>query len=176
MGGDQLVGALTDDGVEGRLGEQIRSEESDFYKEMIGEVEAMDGSRELLGELHAGSHRVILASSAKEWEVEHYVDLLDARELADAWTSSGDVDATKPKPDLVEVALERGGARPDDAVMIGDSPWDIEAAERAGVRTLAVMTGGFAREELLEAGAVEVYESVAELRAGLGETMLASSA
>ncbi|HEX3512210.1 MAG TPA: HAD family hydrolase [Solirubrobacteraceae bacterium] len=176
MGGDQLVGALTDRDVEARLGDRIRSREGDRYAEMIDEVEPMEGAGELLRELHDRGHTVILASSAKESEVEHYVDLLGARRLVEAWTSSGDVESTKPRPDLVQVALERAGSGPEQAVMVGDSPWDVEAAERAGVQTLAVMTGGFAREELCEAGAAAVYESVAELCSGLDRTPLGGSA
>jgi phosphoglycolate phosphatase-like HAD superfamily hydrolase len=114
--------------------------------------------------------RVVLASSAKPDEIEHYIDLLDARELADAWTSSGDVEATKPEPDLVEVALERIGGGP--AVMVGDSTWDCEAAKRAGIETLAVLTGGFSEQELREAGASAVFRSIEELRGRLSDTPL----
>jgi phosphoglycolate phosphatase-like HAD superfamily hydrolase len=114
---------------------------------------------------------VVLASSAKPDEVEHYLDLLDARELADDWTSAGDVEATKPEPDLVQVALEKVGG--GEAVMIGDSTWDCEASKRAGLETIAVLTGGFSEGELLEAGAGAVYESIDELRRSLEETPLA---
>ncbi len=175
MGGDQLVEAMTDADVEARLGDRIRERESECYGEMIGEVEAMKEASELLGDLQDNGHTTILASSAKADEIERYVDLLGARELADGWTSSADVEATKPQPDLVNVALERAGARPEHAVMIGDSPWDAQAAQRAGVATIAVMTGGFSKEELCGAGAIEVHESVAELRGALGRTMLAGS-
>ncbi len=174
MGGDQLVQALTDEETEQRLGDEIRASEGERYSQMIGEVETMDGASELLHDLHDHGHTVILTSSAKPAEIEHYLDLLGARELADAWTSAGDVEATKPQPDLVNTALERADARPDDAVMIGDSPWDAQAAQRAGVRTLAVMTGGFSREELRQAGAVEVYESLPELKDALKGTILSS--
>lgn len=171
MGGDQLVEALTDAGTERRLGDRIRERESERYGEMIGEVETMEGASELLRDLRERGHSAILASSAKPEEIEHYVDLLGARELADGWTSAGDVQATKPDPDLVHAALERAGAQPDQAVMIGDSPWDARAAQRAGVPTVAVMTGGFSREELCQAGAVAVYESVAELRLALDDVL-----
>jgi phosphoglycolate phosphatase-like HAD superfamily hydrolase len=103
--------------------------------------------------------------------VDHYLDKLDARELADDWTTSADVESTKPEPDLVKAALDKGGN--GEAVMIGDTPWDIKAAAGAGVETIAVLTGGFSRAELEEAGAVLVFESVAELRERLGETALA---
>jgi phosphoglycolate phosphatase-like HAD superfamily hydrolase len=115
---------------------------------------------------------VVLASSAKSDEVEHYLDLLDARELADAWTTSADVEATKPAPDLVSAALERVGGSPDDALMVGDTPWDVEAAAKAGVKTLAVRTGGFGVDELMDAGAAAVFESVNELCQKLDQTPL----
>jgi HAD superfamily hydrolase (TIGR01509 family) len=173
MGGDQLVEALTDEKTEREQGDQIRDAEKDNYFELIGEVETMAQSRELVETLKRRGHTVVLASSAKEDEVDHYLDLLDARELADAWTTSADVEATKPAPDLVSAALERAEGSHDDAVMIGDTPWDVEAAQKAGVQTLAVLTGGFSAQELREAGAADVFESVAELRAALDRTPLA---
>jgi len=145
----------------------------------IEEVEPLDGARELIVDLKERGHTVVLASSAKEDEVEHYLDLLDARDLADHWTHSADVEETKPAPDLVQSALDKAGGhtRPEgvggcDAVMVGDTPWDVEAAQRAGVQTLTVMTGGFAESELREAGAAAVYDSVQALRAGLEDTPL----
>jgi HAD superfamily hydrolase (TIGR01509 family) len=139
---------------------------------MIEEVEPFDSARKLLEELSRRGHRVVLASSAKPGEVEHYLDLLDARKLADAWTSAGDVQATKPHPDLVHCALERAGGEGSEAVMVGDSPWDVKAAARAGVGSLAVLTGGFSQEELREAGAMAVFESLSELCAGMQDTPL----
>ena len=141
MGGDQLVVDLADADVERRLGDSIRARESDCYGSMIGEVEAMKGASELLGELHARGHAVILASSASRADIERYVDLLGARKLADAWTSADDVSATKPAPDLVNAALELADAEPAQAVMVGDSPWDVLAAQRVGVPTLGVIMG-----------------------------------
>ena len=173
MGGDQLVEALTDAATERGHGDEIRDAETERYLELIDEVETMDGSRELIEELKRRGHSVVLASSAKEDEVDHYLKLLGARELADAWTTSADVEATKPAPDLVSAALERVGGSSGDAVMVGDTPWDVEAARRAGVGTLAVLTGGFSEQELREAGATEVFESVDELCQSLDRTALA---
>ncbi len=113
---------------------------------------------------------MVLASSAKAEETERYVDLLEARELVEAWTTSADVEHTKPQPDLVAVAMQRAGEL--SAVMIGDSTWDVEAAARAEVKTVAVLTGGFSEAELLDAGAVAVFEDIAELTAGLDRTPL----
>ncbi|MFZ1997173.1 MAG: HAD-IA family hydrolase, partial [Solirubrobacteraceae bacterium] len=126
----------------------------------------------LIEALKSRGHTVVLASSAKEDEVERYLDLLDARELADAWTTSADVESTKPAPDLIHAALARVEGAHDDAVMVGDTPWDVKAAAAAGVPTLAVVTGGFSDDELREAGAAMVYESVAELTRGLDESPL----
>jgi HAD superfamily hydrolase (TIGR01509 family) len=172
MGGDQLLPALSDEDFERELGDQVREDEKGLYMEMIDEVEPMRDARKLIEEIKRRGHTAVLASSAKDEEVEHYLDLLDARSLADGWTSSADVQSTKPEPDLVQAALQKAGADAADAVMIGDTPYDVEAARRAGVPTIAVLTGGFSEAELREAGAVEVFESVAELLERLGETAL----
>jgi HAD superfamily hydrolase (TIGR01549 family) len=180
MGGDQLVAALAGDEVEEEKGDAIRDAETELYMELIEEVEPTEGARELIEELKRRGHAVILASSAKRDEVDHYLDLLDARELADAWTTSDDVEATKPEPDLVVAALDKAGEGEGSGgdgggVMVGDTPWDVKAASRAGVETIAVLTGGFSESELRDAGAVEVFESVAELDRGLDATPLGGS-
>jgi phosphoglycolate phosphatase-like HAD superfamily hydrolase len=145
MGGDQLVAAVAGADVEARVGDRIREAESELYRQLIDEVQAMEGSRELIEDLRAEENVVVLASSAKDWEVEHYIELLDAAKIVDAWTTSADVESTKP-----------------------------EAAKRAGVDTLAVLTGGFSEQELRDAGAREVYTSVQELRESLARTPLSA--
>ena len=167
MGGDQLVAAVGGDQVEDRLGDQIRAAEKDHYMRLIGEVAAFEGARELLADLKGRGHRVILASSARPDEVEAYLDLLDARELADDRTTAEDVGATKPAPDLVEVAIRKAGV--ERAVMVGDSVWDCQAAGRAGIPAVAVLTGGFSQQELRGAGAMAVFESLRELRQRLDQ-------
>jgi HAD superfamily hydrolase (TIGR01509 family) len=170
MGGDQLVAALAGDDVEREKGDEIRSAESALYMAMINEVRPLPDARRLIEVLKERGHAVVLASSAKEREIDHYLDLLDARELADAWTSSADVEKTKPEPDLVQAAREKVGG--GDAVMVGDSTWDVEAAKRAGLETIAVRTGGFGHDELVEAGAVCVFESLNDVLQALHETPL----
>jgi HAD superfamily hydrolase (TIGR01549 family) len=170
MGSDQLIGALLGDEVEEREGDDIRATETDRYFELIEEVQPLQGSRELIEDLKRSEHRVVLASSAKPEEVDHYLDLLDARELADAWTDSGDVENTKPAPDLVHSALDKIGGGP--AVMVGDSVYDCEAAANADVDTIAVLTGGFSDSELLKAGATVVFASIVDLRERLSWTPL----
>jgi HAD superfamily hydrolase (TIGR01509 family) len=163
MGGDQMVAALVGERAESADGDAIREAEGEAYGELIGEVQAMDGATELLEELRADGARTVLASSAKAEEVEHYLDLLGARDLVEGWTTAADVERTKPHPDLVEAALEKVG-RDGPAAMVGDSTWDVEAAGAAGVPTLAVLTGGFSESELREAGAANVCKSIGELR------------
>jgi HAD superfamily hydrolase (TIGR01509 family) len=170
MGGDQLVAAVAGDDVEERLGDEIREAEGELYRELIDEVQPMEGARTLIEDLKERDVAVVLASSAKEWEVEQYLELLDAAEIVDAWTTSADVEQTKPEPDLVQAALDKAGGRPEDAMLIGDTVWDVEAAHRAGVETLAVRTGGFSEQELRDAGAKDVFTSVEELRQALRKT------
>lgn len=171
MGGDQLVGALAGEGFAREHGDEVRAAQKVLYMVFINEVRPLPDSRELIEDLVRDGHAVVLASSGRPEEVDHYLDLLDARELADGWTHAGDVEATKPEPDLVRAAIERAGGGP--AVMVGDSTWDAEAAGRAGVPTVAVLTGGFSEVELRDAGAAAVFRSLAELRAERGSTPLA---
>jgi HAD superfamily hydrolase (TIGR01549 family) len=173
MGGDQLVEALGGEQLEKEKGDEIREAESVLYGELMSEVEPLEEARGLIEDLKEGGHSVVLASSAKQREVDHYLDLLDARELADDWTTSDDVEATKPEPDLVVAAVEKAGG--GEAVMVGDSTWDCEAAKRAGLETVAVLTGGFSETELRDAGALVVFSSIKDLRESLDETPLAPS-
>jgi HAD superfamily hydrolase (TIGR01549 family) len=171
MGGDQLVAAIAGEDFDREHGDEVRHAEKALYMSMIQEVEPLDGAHEFIEGLKRTGHRVILASSAKPDELEHYLGLLDARELADGWTDSSDVERTKPSPDLVNAALEKAGG--GEAVMVGDSVWDCKAAANAGIPAVGVLTGGFSEQELTEAGAVAVFHSVAELREGLADTPLA---
>jgi HAD superfamily hydrolase (TIGR01509 family) len=165
MGGDQILDALIGERAAAEQGEAIRAAEAEAYGELIGEVEPLEGARELIQRLRDEGATVILASSAKQEEVDHYLDLLDARELVDGWTTSADVENTKPEPDLVNAALEKAGGE-GPSVMVGDSVWDVKAAKAAGLPTLAVLTGGFSEAELREAGAVQVVETIEMLDFG----------
>lgn len=162
MGGDQILDALIGEQAAAKQGDEIREAEAEAYGQLIGEVEPMEGARELIERLRGEGATVILASSAKEEEIDHYLDLLDARELVDGWTTSADVENTKPDPDLVHAAVEKAGEHAQ-SVMVGDSVWDVKAAKAAGLPTLAVLTGGFSEAELREAGAVQVVETIESL-------------
>jgi HAD superfamily hydrolase (TIGR01509 family) len=173
MGGDQLVGSLAGEEWEAEHGEDVRAAEKALYMSLIPEVQPLEYARGLIEGFKAEGRAVILASSAKPDEVEHYLDLLDARELVDGWTTAGDVENTKPEPDLVAAALEKAGGGP--AVMLGDSIWDCESAKRADVPIVGVLMGGFSESELLEAGATRVFRSLSDLRQGLHETPFAQA-
>jgi HAD superfamily hydrolase (TIGR01549 family) len=170
MGGDHLVPALCGEEAERRQGDSIRKVEAQLYMELIGEVRPFAAARALIERLHEDGHAVVLASSAKRHEVEHYLDLLDAHELIDGWTTAADVEHTKPDPDLVAAAKQKAGG--GEAVMVGDSTWDCEAAKRCGVDTIALLTGGFPEQELRDAGATVVFESIEGLMEGLRGTPL----
>jgi HAD superfamily hydrolase (TIGR01549 family) len=170
IGSDRVVKMLAGDQVEAQLGETLRDAQGPLYKEMIDEVEPMKGAHDLLRDLKRAGHPVILASSAEEEEAEHYIKLLDAQKFVDGYTTSADVKASKPEPDIVHAAMQKAGGGP--AVMIGDSTWDCLAATRAKLPSIGVLTGGFSEQELTEAGATVVFDSVEHLRDHLGATTL----
>ncbi len=173
MGGDQLVEALAGEQVEREQGDDIRTAEKALYLALIEEVEPLHGARRLIEELKDRGLSVVLASSAKPDEVDHYLELLDARDLADGWTTSEDVESTKPAPDLLQVALKKLG-EPVDApsMVVGDSVFDVEAAKNAGMPALVVRSGGFGDDELRAAGALAVYDTPGDLAEALDETEL----
>jgi HAD superfamily hydrolase (TIGR01509 family) len=170
MGGDQLVTAVAGDDVERRLGDSLREDSHEQFVRLRHECAPLEGARELCIELKSRGLVVVLASSSNEDDLGHFLDELAVRDIVDAWTTADDVERTKPDADVIEVALERAGTR--DAVMIGDSRWDIEAAAKAGLETVCVITGGWSEQELQDAGAVAVFESLVELREGLDGTPL----
>jgi HAD superfamily hydrolase (TIGR01509 family) len=174
MGGDRLVAALGGDEVEERIGDEARDRWVDEFDRLIDEIAPLPGAREFLEELRRRGHRVVLASSGKPQHVEHFIDLLQARELAEAWTTSDDVENTKPAPDLLQVALKKIGA-PSGArsVVVGDSVYDVEAAKNAGMPAVVVRSGGFGDDELRDAGAVTIFDTPADFTAALDQTPLA---
>jgi phosphoglycolate phosphatase-like HAD superfamily hydrolase len=165
MGGDKLVAAVAGAAVEETHGKAIRARWKQEFDALIGEVVVVPAATELLNAVKRSGTTLVLASSGKPDHVEHFVDLLAARDLADSWTTSEDVDATKPDPDLLEVALDRVG-RPA-AVTFGDSTWDAVAAGAIGLPAVEVRTGGFGADELRAAGAVEVFDSLDDVLANL---------
>jgi HAD superfamily hydrolase (TIGR01549 family) len=171
MGGDQIVAHVAGDEVERRHGSALREAWVEEFDKLIDEVRPFEGAHDLMEAVKSRGFRVVLASSGKSQHVDHFLDLIDGRSIADAWTTSDDVESSKPDPDLVATALDKvEGA---SGVMIGDSTWDCIAAGKLGVPALAVRTGGFSVEELIDAGAERVFDSLRELAEKLDETPLA---
>ena len=168
MGGDTYVQAVAGDEVEERLGEELRDGHASEFEGLRDECEPLDGARDLVAALKERGLVVVLASSSGEDDLEFFLERIGIRDLVDGWTSKDDVDRSKPHPDLIEAAREKAGV--DEAVMLGDSRWDIESAARAGIPTVAVITGGWSEQELRDHGAVAVFDSLVELRERLHET------
>jgi HAD superfamily hydrolase (TIGR01549 family) len=169
MGGDQIVSAIAGEDVERRHGDSLRAASREEFQRLRDECAPLEGARELVDELKRRGLVVVLASSSNEDDLDHFVELLGVRNV-DGWTTADDVDRTKPHPDVIRAALEKAGT--DDAVMVGDSRWDIEAAAGAGLETVCVITGGWSEQELRDHGAAAVFDSLVELRLRLGETPL----
>ncbi|RFA15933.1 HAD family hydrolase [Subtercola boreus] len=165
---DELLGDDAD-----RLGNAASDAHSSRYAELAGELRPFAGARDLLAECALRGVRVVLATSAPADELKKLRDALDSEDSLYAVTSSEDVETAKPSPDLVRVALERAGVHASRAVMVGDTVWDIQAADRAGVRCIGVRSGGIGAAALEEAGAVAVYDDVAALLAAFDESPLA---
>jgi HAD superfamily hydrolase (TIGR01549 family) len=169
MGGDQLVKAVAGDDVERRLGDELRDASKEEFQKLRDECVPLEGARELVEELVRRGLKVVLASSSNEDDLEHFLEQLGVADLVQ-YTTADDVERSKPHPDVVHAALEKAGT--DDAVMVGDSRWDIEAAANAGLETVCVITGGWSEQELRDSGAVAVFDSLVALRDGLDETPL----
>jgi HAD superfamily hydrolase (TIGR01549 family) len=171
MGGDQFVRAVAGREVEEEHGDDLRQAWAEEFDQLIGEVQPFEGAHELLVAVKERGFRLVLASSGRTEHVEAFLDLVDGRSLADAWTTADDVEQSKPEPDLVAAALAKvEGA---SGIMVGDSVYDAQAAAKLDVPTLGVRTGGFSVGELHEAGVLMVFDSLVAFRYALDGTPLA---
>ena len=173
MGGDRLVAEVAGTEIEEALGDALRERHREAFMNEISGVAPLPGAERLVTGLVTAGHRVVLCSSADSDEVEAYVRLLGVGDVV-AWTTSADVSATKPAPELVRVALDRVGGGP--AVMVGDTVWDVEAAGHVGIPTIGLLSGGIAAADLEDAGAAVVLRDAAELMDRLDETPLGAPA
>lgn len=161
MGGDKLVGHVAGDEVEDRHGDALRDAWREEYVQIKTEVCNLPGASALLKGLVERGYVVALASSGDPEFADQALDDLDIRDIVTVLRTSSDVDASKPEPDLIEVTLEAAGTR--RAVMIGDTPYDVESAQRAGLPCIGLLSGGYSRAELEEAGAVLVVDAPEDL-------------
>jgi HAD superfamily hydrolase (TIGR01549 family) len=161
MGGDKLVAEVAGHDVEKRLGDTLRDQWKDEYLKIKGEVTPLPGAAKLVWKLAKAGHLVALASSGDPEFADEALDDLDIRDDVAVLKTSADVDGSKPEPDLIEVTLEAIGA--EHAVMVGDTPWDVQSAERAGLRCIGLRSGGYSEAELTEAGAALVVDAPEDL-------------
>ena len=167
MDSGMLLEHLIGDAAE-EVGDRVKARHAELYLAAAERLRTLPGAAELLAALADRGHAVVLATSAPEDELTKLLAVLDADASITAVTSSEDVGTAKPDPDIIGVALDKAGVPAERAVMVGDSVWDIAAAERAGVRSIGLLSGGFGRGELLDTGAAQVYDDVADLHRNLG--------
>lgn len=152
--------------------QRLKELHSKHYRDVAPLAKPLPGARSLLHRVADLGLQVVLATSAPEDELALLRDVLDCDDVVSAVTSSRDVDTAKPEPDIIEVALDRAGVTAERAVFVGDAVWDVEACVRAGVTCIGVLTGGVGRDELMRAGAADVFENARELLEHIGETPL----
>jgi membrane protein len=173
-GADMLVPTLMPGTDEDTL-ERLANAHGEIFKtKFLDVVKPFPGAHDLLVRVHKAGQTVVLASSASKSELDHYLDLLDARDLVAATTSADDVASTKPAPDIFATALGKlDGCNADEVLVVGDTPYDIEAASKCGIGTIALRSGKFSDEALRGAGAVCLYDDVAALLADYDSSPLA---
>ena len=176
-GGDQLMPVFLSKEELEEFGEKLEEYRGDLFKRVyLPKVEGFPAVRELFQRIKAGGLRIALASSAKGDELETYKKIAHIEDLVEEETSSDDAEKSKPHPDIFEAALERlGDTRPEEAVVVGDTPYDAEAAGKAGLRTVGLLSGGFPEEDLRAAGCVQVYRDAADLLANYEASPLAAN-
>lgn len=163
-GGDQLLPVFMSAPDIDRRGEALEAYRREIFKrDELPTIRPLPRVGDLFVRLRRAGQRIVLASSAHRWEIEHHLRLLNVEQLVDGYTTSDDVERSKPCPDIFAMALEVAGVPAERAVAVGDSPWDALAATRAGIRTVGVRTGGFPIADLRGAGCVAVYPDPAAL-------------
>jgi HAD superfamily hydrolase (TIGR01509 family) len=158
MGSSDLV-----ERVLGQPDPSVVEAHSRYFAPYLGRMRPLPGAADLLGATARLGLRVVLATSARDDEIDFMLDALGARDSIGTVVSSGDVEQAKPQPDIVDRGLCESGTDPGRAVMVGDAVWDMIAARRAGIRGIGLLSGGIAEGELRDSGAVEIYADAADL-------------
>ncbi|WP_030396791.1 MULTISPECIES: HAD family hydrolase [Kitasatospora] len=176
MGSDQLLDHVLGEDRDHGEDEAITAAHQALFARFWPRLRAFDGADALLRQLKRRGWTITLASSASGRDLEVMRRVLDADDAIDHATGADDVDASKPAPDLVHAALAKAGAGPEQALFVGDTPWDVQAAARAEVACVAVLSGGFGERALRAAGALEVHADIGDLLAHLDGSALADPA
>lgn len=174
-GGDQLMPVFLSEEELAEFGEELEKYRGELFKrEYLSHVKGFPAVRELFQRVKAEGLQIALASSAKDDELKTYKKIADIEDLVEEETSSDDAEKSKPHPDIFEAALERlGEMKPSEAVVVGDTPYDAEAAGKAGMQTIGLLSGGFPEEDLRAAGCVRIYRAPADLLANYDASPLA---
>jgi HAD superfamily hydrolase (TIGR01509 family) len=174
-GGDQLMPVVLSKDALDRQAEALQKHRSRIFRERyLPEVTAFPGVRALFTRIRADGKRIALASSAKQEDLKTYKRIAEIADLIDAETSSDDADKSKPHPDIFDAAMKKlGKLRREDVVVVGDTPYDAEAAGKAGLRTIGLSCGGWSEQDLTRAGCIAVYESPSDLLAHYDGSALA---
>ena len=171
MGGDKLLPKTIDIRHDGREGKKLTSRRSEIFREKyLPRLRPLEGSRALVERVRAEGLKPVVATSAKDEELNGLLKAADVVGLMEEKATASDAKRSKPDPDIVEAAIEQAGLEPDELVMIGDTPYDVEAATRAGVRIIGFRSGGWKDEDL--SGAVEIYDGPADLLANYSSSLL----
>ena len=173
-GGDKLIPHFLTQDAQRDHGKEMEEWRSKRFKtEYLPLVRPFSTVPDLLRRARDAGVQIAVASSAKKDELGEYLDIARVADLVDVTTSSDDVEESKPAPDIFEVVLKKLGMRGGDTVAIGDTPYDAEAAGKAGIATIGVLSGGFTEKSLRQAGCVQVYPGPAALLACFGDSLLA---
>ncbi len=174
-GGDQLLPVFLSEREVALVGKVIEKTRGDLFKrDFLPRVKPFPGVRPLFERIRRDGIKIALASSSKQDEVAHYAKLLDIEDLIEAGTSTDDAKKSKPHPDIFEAALEKlGNPSAKKCVVLGDTPYDAEAAQKAGIKTIGVLCGGFPEEDLKKAGAVAIFRDPEDLLRRYDESPLA---
>jgi HAD superfamily hydrolase (TIGR01549 family) len=174
QGSDKLLPRLAGITTDSALGKKMVAHRSALFEQQyLSAIQPFPGSKELVKRMRDAGLKVVIASSSRSNHLQHFIETLGIGALLDGSTSANDVEESKPDPDVVAAALDKLGIAPADVVMIGDTPYDIEAAARVGVRTIALRCGGWKQEGLT--GAIAVYADPEELLSQFDASPLAGN-
>ncbi len=164
-GADQLIPVFFSEEEVEQLGKQMADRRYEIYKERyFSEAQVFPEVRALFERVKADNKKIVLSSSAKDESLQRYKAMMQVEDLVDAETVSEDAEQSKPAPDIFEAALQKlEGISPNEVMVVGDSPYDVEAANAIALPTIGVLCGGFSEAELREAGCIEIYQDPADL-------------
>ena len=175
-GGDQLMPVFLSPEELDEFGEELEKRRGEIFKqEYLPKSKAFPQVRELVERIQRDGKRVVLASSAKRDELEHFKSVTNIADLLEGETSADDAEKSKPEPDIFLAAIKEGGnPEPSEAIVVGDTPYDAIAAAKAKLKTIGLLSGGFAKESLTDAGCLAIYKDPADLLAHYDESPIVS--